>query len=68
MVIAEERPTFAARVRRGWRQLTATIGQAYSARRRRKRFLRRLLDDVFVFGVLVVIVWIAINLIAHLAN
>jgi hypothetical protein len=68
MVVAQERSTFVMRARRGWRRFTTSITAAYWARRRKKRFFRRMLDDVFAFGVLVVAAWVAVNLIAHLTN
>jgi hypothetical protein len=46
----------------------ASITEAYWARRRKKRFFRRLSDDAFALGLLVLAAWIAINLIAHWTN
>jgi hypothetical protein len=63
-----ERSAFVGRVRRGWRQFTASVTAAYWARRRKKRFLRRMLDDVVALAALLIAAWIAVNLIAHLTN
>ncbi len=66
--MAEERSTFVTRAKRGSHRFMASVTQAYSARRRKKRFFRRLLDDIFALGVLLVAAWVAVNLIAHLTS
>ncbi len=68
MVVTDGPPTLAARASRVWSRFVASVMAARAARRRKKPFLRRMVDDIFALGVLIVAAWVAVNLIAHLTN
>jgi len=64
-----ERPDLARRAGRAFRRLTSGAGASAKRSdqpRRKKSFFRRIVDDVFWLVVALIVLWVIINIIAHL--